>query len=336
MKKSKKDFWKDRRVLVTGANGFLAGWLVKHLLERGATVAALVYQKNPVSVFETERLNRQCEVVYSDILDFPSMKRLLVNHDIATVFHLGAQAICKVAFEDPVNTLRSNIFGTINILEAVRVTNPKIEVVVASSDKAYGIHAKLPYEETAPLHGEFPYEVSKSCADLISQMYFRTYGIPLCIVRSGNLYGGGDSHFSRIFPNTIHRLMKGLRPTIANDSIRDYLYVEDAADGYRLIAEHMQSKKLAGEAFNIGCEKPVSNAAVVAVIAAAIGKSHIKPVYAKQKKSEIPNQYLSCRKIRRAVGWKPLVSLEEGTKRTVEWYREFFKGKNLRSLPMTD
>ena len=330
---SHNSFWKGRRVLVTGANGFLAGWVVKLLLERGAYVVALIYQKNPVSVFETEGLNKLAEVIYSDILDFESMKRLLKFHDIETVFHLGAQAICKVAFEDPTATLDANIRGTINILEAVRVTSPKIELVVASSDKAYGIHKKLPYEESAPLHGEFPYEVSKSCADLISQMYHLTYGLKVCIVRSGNLYGGGDAHFSRIFPNTIRRLLRNARPIISNNSVRDYLYVEDAAAGYVSLAEHVSEWK--GEAFNIGCEKPISNKEVISTIAKAMQKK-IPPLRLNERTEEIPNQYLSCKKIRRSIGWKPKVSFEEGTKRTVEWYQNFFKGKNIRKLPVSD
>lgn len=330
MKRNRKDFWKKRRVLVTGANGFLAGWVVKCLLEMGASVVALIYQKNPVSVFETEKLNALCEVIYSDILDFQSMKRVLQNHQIKTVFHLGAQAICKVALADPTGTLDANIRGTINILEAIRVTDPTIEVIVASSDKAYGIHKRLPYRENFSLHGEFPYEVSKSCADLISQMYFKTYGIPVCIVRSGNLYGGGDAHFSRIFPQTIYRLLKELRPVVYNDSVRDYLYVEDAALGYLLIAENMN--RLKGEAFNIGLEKPISSAEVIKTILAEMRATHLKPLCMKQRTDEIHNQYLSSAKIRKAVGWKPTVDLREGTKRAVTWYQEFFKKNRVRLL----
>ncbi|HBV01192.1 MAG TPA: sugar dehydratase [Candidatus Taylorbacteria bacterium] len=328
MAKRIKTFWKGRRALITGANGFLAGWVVKDLLERGASVAALIYQKNPVSIFETEGLNKLCEVIYSDILDFQSMKRILLNHRIETVFHLGAQAICKTALADPIGTLDANIRGTASILEAVRVTNPKIEIIVASSDKAYGIHKKLPYLETFPLHGEFPYEVSKSCADLISQMYFKTYGIPIAIVRCGNLYGGGDSHFSRIFPRTIYRVSRGLRPVIVSGSVRDYLYVEDAAEGYRLIAENMA--RLKGEAFNIGCAKPVSSAEVIKLILSAMQKSRVKPIYSKNKSDEIQSQYLSSAKLKRAVGWKPKVNLAEGIRRTVSWYQEFLKKNRVR------
>lgn len=324
-----KNFWKNRRVLITGANGFLAGWLSKDIIARGAKLFALIYEKNPVSVFETEHLHKKSEVIYCDILDFSSIKRLISDHRIETIFHLSAQAICKVAMENPVATLDANIRGTINILEAARVVNPAISVVVASSDKAYGTHKKLPYHEDFSLHGEFPYEVSKSCADLISQMYFRTYHIPICIVRSGNLYGGGDSHFSRIFPNTIHRLYEGLRPSLFNNSIRDYLYVEDAVAGYRLIAEKMADKKITGEAFNIGRGKPVSVLHVFNLIATAMGKRHLKPLESKDQFPEIPSQYLASAKIKKLVGWRPAVNLKEGTRRTVDWYVDFFKNNRV-------
>lgn len=325
-----KNFWKNRRVLITGANGFLAGWIAKDLIERGAELTALVYQKNSISVFETEKLNKQSDVIYTDILDLRSMKRIIKDHRIQTVFHLGAQAICQVAIKDPVGTLDANIRGTINILEAVRVTNPNIQVVVASSDKAYGIHTKLPYLETYALHGEFPYEVSKSCADLISQMYYATYNLPVCVIRSGNLYGGGDSHFSRIFPKTIYRLSRGLRPQVWNNSVRDYVYVEDAARAYRMVAEKMKLG-LVGEVFNLGWNRPVSVLHVLRLIAKTMGKPRLKPESGNRNLSHIPKQYLSSAKIKKMIGWQPEISLEEGTKRTVAWYIDFFRTHTFRA-----
>lgn len=325
-----RNIWKNRRVLITGANGFLAGWLARDLVGRGVKLTALVYQKNPISVFETEKLNKQSDVIYTDILDLRSMKRVIRDHRIQTVFHLGAQAICQVAIKDPVATLDANIRGTINVLEAVRVTNPRIQVVVASSDKAYGIHKKLPYRETYALHGEFPYEVSKSCADLISQMYYATYNLPVCVIRSGNLYGGGDSHFSRIFPKTIYRLSRGLRPQVWNNSIRDYLYVEDAARAYRMVAEKMEHG-LSGQAFNLGWNRPASVLHVLRLIVKTMKKPHLKPEATNVRMSHIPKQYLSAAKIRKMVGWKPEIPLEEGTKRTVEWYMDFFKTHRFRA-----
>ncbi|OJI07380.1 hypothetical protein BK004_01455 [bacterium CG10_46_32] len=324
-----QNFWKNRRVLITGANGFLAGWLAKDLVGRGANLTALIYKKNPVSVFETEKINRKSDVIYADILDLRSMKRIMKEHRIQTVFHLGAQAICQVAIKDPVGTLDANIRGTMNVLEAVRAVNANIHVVVASSDKAYGIHKKLPYLETYALHGEFPYEVSKSCADLISQMYYATYNIPICVIRSGNLYGGGDSHFSRIYPKTIYRLSRGLRPQLRDNSIRDYVYVEDAARAYRMVAEKMKHG-LVGEVFNLGWNRPVSVLRVLRLIAKTMKKPHLKPETSNRSSSHIPKQYLSAAKIKKMVGWKAEISLEEGTKRTVAWYIDFLKTHKFR------
>ncbi len=317
-------FWKDRKVLITGANGFLAGWLTQDLIAQGADVYALIYQKNPFSVFETNKLDTQCHVIYADITSFKAVRKILDDHEIETVFHLGAQAICKTALASPASTLKANIFGTTNILEAIRQINPRIEVIVASSDKAYGTHENLPYREEYPLHGEYPYEVSKSCADLITQMYFRTYGVQACIVRSGNLYGGGDSHFSRVFPNTIRRLLTEQRPIITKNTTRDYLYVEDAARSYMMIAEQMRHG-LAGEAFNTGCENPVQTERVIALITQAMQKVHIQPIQEQQRHHEIPHQYLATDKIRTMVGWEPKIGLEEGVTKTVAWYVDFFR-----------
>ena len=215
--------WTDRRVLVTGATGMVGSWLVKDLLAEDASVVALVLDADPQSELYRSGDIRRVTVVDGALEDFATLERALNAHEIETVFHLGAQALVGVAHRSPLGTFEANIRGTYNLLEACRRSPLVKQIVVASSDKAYGIHKKLPYLETFPLHGEFPYEVSKSCADLISQMYFKTYGIPIAIVRCGNLYGGGDSHFSRIFPRTIYRVSRGLRPVIVSGSVRDYL-----------------------------------------------------------------------------------------------------------------
>lgn len=322
-----QNFWANRNVLITGANGFLAGWMSKTLVERGANLSALIYESNPISVFETERLQAKSRMIQSDILDIRALQQILRQHKIQTVFHLGAQAICKTALADPVSTLDANIRGTINVLEAIRTVDPAIELVVASSDKAYGIHEVLPYHEHYPLRGEFPYEVSKSCADLISQMYHKTYNLPVCIVRSGNLYGGGDAHFSRIFPNTIRRVYNNLPPLLMNNSIRDYLYVEDAVEGYLSIGEN--AGRLRGEAFNLGHCKPVSVLDVLTRITQAMGKPHLQPVVSDTKFAEIPSQHLSAEKIKKMLGWEPKIDLDQGIPRTVEWYCKFFDANKL-------
>ncbi len=310
-------------MLITGANGFLAGWVSKDLISRGADLTALIYQRNPFSVFETEGLEKSCRVIYGDIVHNKSIERILRDHKIQTIFHLGAQPICKTALEDPMGTLEANIVGSINVLEAARRIDPSIHIVVASSDKAYGTQEVMPYKEDAALQGEFPYEVSKSCTDLISQMYARTYGMPIAIVRSGNFYGGGDSHFTRIFPRTIHRILNGLQPELLHDSIRDYVYVEDAVAAFRMIAERLDHG-LTGEAFNLGWEKPISTYDVLRRIAHAMGRPDMEPIRKNGEQREILVQYLSAEKIKRMLGWEPKVTMEEGLPRVVAWYTDFF------------
>ncbi|MFH2231643.1 MAG: GDP-mannose 4,6-dehydratase [Patescibacteria group bacterium] len=317
-----ENFWENRNVLITGANGFLAGWMSKALVDKGANLSALVYEGNPISVFETDQLHAKSRMIQSDILDLNAIKQILHNNKIQTVFHLGAQAICKTAIADPISTLDANIRGTINVLEAVRTVDPTIELVNASSDKAYGIHEDLPYHEHYPLRGEFPYEVSKSCADLISQMYYKTYNIPVCIVRSGNLYGGGDSHFSRIFPNTIRRVYSDMPPLLVNNSIRDYLYVQDAVDGYLMIGENVS--RFPGEAFNLGHGKPIPVMDILTGVTQAMNKSHLTPVQSETKHIEIPSQHLSSAKIKSMLGWEPVVNLDQGLPLTVDWYCKYF------------
>lgn len=320
------NYWTKKNVLVTGANGFLASWLVKDLIENESNVIALNFEDNPVSIFEFEKLDQKTELVRGDILDFELIKSLISKHDIDIIFHLGAQAICNIAMDDPAATLDTNIRGTINILEAVRQIKPSIGVIVASSDKAYGTHTSLPYEETFALKGEFPYEVSKSCADLISQMYFNTYSLPISVVRCGNIYGGGDAHFSRIFPQTIWRLSNNIEPLLKNNTIRDYLYVEDAVSGYKLIAENINDIAC-GENYNIGNRRPTSVKELIQMLTEYMGKEGIEPEVSTDIPSEINEQWLSNSKITNHLGWQAKIDLEEGLKLTTDWYLQYFKSK---------
>lgn len=325
-------FWPGRRVLVTGANGFLASWVVKSLVAAGAQVVALIFAKNPLSLFEQERLDERTETVYGDVMNFGLLQEIIRKYRIQTVFHLGAQAICLAAEEDPLSTFDINIKGTYHVLEAVRRISPATQVIVASSDKAYGIHKLLPYEEHFPLHGEYPYEVSKTCADLISTAYWHTYRLPVCIVRCGNLYGGGDAHFSRLIPRTIKRVYEDKAPELFANDIRDYLYVEDAVAGYLLLAQKMEEGIL-GEAFNFGTEQPRSVQQVIELICTMMGKPHLQPVPAAQSRKGIPEQYLSYQKAKRMLGWEPLVPFEEGLNRTIQWYTDYFRRAALLPLP---
>jgi CDP-glucose 4,6-dehydratase len=319
-----KSIWKNRRVLITGANGFLASWIVKQLLDKQADIVALVYDKVTFSLFDLDGLDKCTHTFYGDILDFRSMKRLIKEFRIQSIFHVGAQAINKTAVEAPMETLDTNVRGTYHLLEAVRTISPHTQIIVASSDKAYGIHHRMPYKETYPLHGEYPYEVSKSCADLISLAYYKTYGLPVCVVRSGNIYGGGDWHFSRIVPNTILSAYQDINPPLISNAKRDYIYASDIANGYIKLAEKM-ANGLKGEAFNFGTNHPISSSQLITEILKIMGKKHLHPQKSKEKRMEIPVQYLSTAKARKLLGFSTPTSLSAGLQETVKWYISHMK-----------
>lgn len=319
-------FWQDRPVLVTGATGLLGGWLVRHLLERGADITCLVRDWVPQSELIQGRLIERVKVVRGDICDQALLERTLGEYEIGTVFHLAAQTIVGIANRNPVSTFDTNIRGTWSLLEACR-RSPKVRsVVIASSDKAYGTQAKLPYDEDTPLQGRYPYDVSKSCADLIAQSFFFTYQLPLAITRCGNFYGGGDLNWNRLVPGTIRSILRGQNPIIRSDGqyIRDYFYIEDAALAYIQLAEKLeQNPRLHGEAFNFSTESPVSVIELVERISRLMGTS-LKPIIRNDATNEIRKQYLSAAKARQLLKWKPLFSLDEGLSKTIAWYREFF------------
>lgn len=265
-------------------------------------------------------------IVRGSLEDLPVIERALGEYEIDTVFHLAAQAIVGVANRNPISTFEANILGTWNILEACR-KHPLIKrVIVASSDKAYGDQENLPYDENMPLQGKHPYDVSKSCADLISHTYFHTYGLPVCITRCGNLYGGGDLNFNRIIPQTIQLVLNGEAPEIRSDGtfVRDYFYIEDAVQAYLLLAEKMEENNLAGEAFNFSNEIQLTVLELVEKILKKMN-SDLKPKVLNQGSNEIKHQYLSAEKARRLLNWTPAYTIDEGLEKTIEWYTEFFK-----------
>ncbi len=231
-------------MLVTGATGLLGGWLTQRLLDHEADVVCLVRDWVPQCELVRARLIDKVKVVRGDVRDRAVLERTLAEYEIRTVFHLAAQTIVGIANENPISTFESNIQGTWNLLEACR-RSPKVSaIVVASSDKAYGEQQSLPYTEECPLQGRHPYDVSKSCADLIAQAYAVTYGLPVAVSRCGNFYGGGDLNWNRIVPGTIRSVLRGHRPVIRSDGhfVRDYLYVEDGAAAYMLLAEHLTTQ----------------------------------------------------------------------------------------------
>jgi CDP-glucose 4,6-dehydratase len=318
-------WWRDRPTLVTGASGLLGGWLTRHLVGAGAQVVCLLRDWVPQSDLMRGGIIRRITGVRGDVRDQALLERILGEYEIDTVFHLAAQTIVGVANRNPVSTFETNIGGTWALLEACR-RSPRVRaIVVASSDKAYGDHAELPYDESTPLQGRHPYDASKSCADLIAQSYAVTFNLPVAVTRCGNLYGGGDLNWNRLVPGTIRSVLRGERPVIRSDGtlIRDYFYVEDGAGAYLLLAEKLgNDQALHGEAFNFSNELQLSVLDLTRRLLDVMD-SRLEPVILDEVKHEIRHQYLSAAKARQRLGWSPTLSLEEGLARTVEWYREF-------------
>jgi CDP-glucose 4,6-dehydratase len=324
--KMKKKYWENKNVFVTGCTGFLGSYLTKELINQGANITGLVRDFVPNSNFYTNKNNKKINIVKGALEDIYILERTLGEYEIDTVFHLAAQAIVGVANRNPLSTFSTNILGTWNLLETCRKSPMVRRIVVASSDKAYGNQENLPYNENMPLKGIHPYDVSKSCADLIAQTYYQSYNLPICITRCGNLYGGGDLNFNRIIPQTIQSILNNEPPVIRSDGtfIRDYFYVEDAVKAYLLLAEKMEELNLSGEAFNFSNEIQLTVLELVQKILKKMD-SHLKPVILNEGENEIKHQYLSAKKARTLLEWKPVYSLEEGLKKTIDWYTEFFK-----------
>jgi CDP-glucose 4,6-dehydratase len=323
-------FWQDRPVLVTGATGLVGGWLVKRLIAAGADVVCLIRDWVPQCELSRSGDLDRVKVVRGDICDRNLLERALGEHEIDTVIHLAAQTIVGIANRNPVGTFESNIKGTWELLEACRRSPLVKQIVVASSDKAYGDQEILPYDENTPLQGQHPYDVSKSCADLISYTYAKSYELPVVITRCGNFYGGGDLNWNRILPGTIRSVLRGQRPVIRSDGsfIRDYFYVEDGAAAYMLLAEELAAKpELRGEAFNFSNEIQVTVLDLTARIL-KIMDSDLEPDIRNEANNEIKHQYLSAEKARKMLNWSPLFTLDKALETTVDWYKEFLDKSN--------
>lgn len=325
-------FWLDRPVFVTGATGLVGGWLVRHLLAAGADVVCLVRDWVPQSELVRSREIEKVKVVRGELADQSLLERAIGEYEIDTVIHLAAQTIVGIANRNPLSTFITNISGTWSLLEACRRSPMVKQIVIASSDKAYGSHEILPYTEDAPLRGEHPYDVSKSCADLLAQSYAVTYDLPVAITRCGNFYGGGDLNWNRIVPGTIRSVLRGQRPVIRSDGqfVRDYFYAEDGALVNMTLAEHLAEKpELRGQAFNFSNETQVT---VIELVAKLLGlmNSELRPDIRNEATNEIRHQYLSAAKAREKLNWKPQFSLDEGLGRTIEWYKGFLQNGNER------
>jgi CDP-glucose 4,6-dehydratase len=322
-----KTFWQDRPVFVTGGTGLVGSWLVKRLLEAGADVVCLIRDWVPESELVRSGDLQRVKIVRGDICDQALMERALGEHEIDTVIHLAAQTIVGIANRNPVSTFEANIQGTWSVLEAARRSPLVKQIVVASSDKAYGDQEILPYDENTPLQGQHPYDVSKSCADLISHAYAKSYGLPVVITRCGNFYGGGDLNWNRIVPGTIRSIVRGQRPVIRSDGkfVRDYFYVEDGAAAYMHLTEKLAAdRSLIGEAFNFSNEIQVSVLDLVDRILKTM-HSDLTPDVRNEASNEIRHQYLSAAKARKLLGWEPLFTLDSGLERAIRWYTEFLR-----------
>jgi CDP-glucose 4,6-dehydratase len=318
--------WGARRTLITGATGLVGGWLARALVEQGAYVVALIRDWDPQSELVRSGLVQRVNVVSGALEDYAAIERAICEHDVDTVFHLGAQTIVGTALRSPLATFEANVRGTYNLLEACRVHQRLVQaVVVASSDKAYGDSATLPYTEEMPLDGRHPYDVSKSCADLIALTYAQTYGLNVAVARCGNIYGGGDLNWSRIVPGTIRSLLRGERPILRSDGTftRDYVYVRDVVDAYLALAEQASAAGVRGEAFNFSPERAISVLEMTALIQRLMDRSDLEPLILNQARSEIKDQYLDSAKARARLGWAPRWSLDQGLAETIGWYTKY-------------
>jgi CDP-glucose 4,6-dehydratase len=311
---------------VTGGSGFLGSHLVGMLVDLGANVAVLMRDDVPLTPVG-QRWQGQVAVVHGSVENQPTVERLLGEYEIATVFHLAAQTQVQVANENPVSTFTANVAGTWSVLEAARHSPRIAQVLVASSDKAYGAQPMLPYSEDMPLLGVHPYDVSKACADLLATSYARSFNLPVAITRCGNFFGPGDTNWERLVPGTIRSLIEGQRPLIRSDGTltRDYLYVVDGARSYLQLAEALaEHPEVSGQAWNFSAERPVSVLELVEMLQIAAG-TKLEPDIKGTASNEIDHQYLSATKARQMLGWKPGHTLEEALILTVRWYRDYLR-----------
>lgn len=326
-----KKSWKDRTVLITGITGFVGSSLASRLVSLEATVIGLVRDEVAASNFHKLGLKKVVTLVRGDLVDYSLLERTINEYSVEIVYHLGAQTIVGTANRSPLSTFKTNIEGTWNILEACRGKNHVQAVVSASSDKAYGYNKTLPYREDFPLNPEYPYDVSKACADLIARSYYQTYGVPIVVTRFANIYGHGDINFSRIVPGTIRSVFRGENPIIRSDGTlkRDYLYIDDVVDLYLLLAERINEIK--GEVFNAGHNKPITALEMVEMIIRISGHNDLHPnIQGKGvSQGEINHQWLDGEKVKRLLGWEPHVTLEEGIRRTYAKYSNLKRNHNI-------
>jgi CDP-glucose 4,6-dehydratase len=324
------EFWQDKRVLVTGATGMVGSWLTGWLVDSGAFTVALVADSDPQSELIKSGYVNRVTVVNGRLEHYDDVERAINSHQVDSIFHLGAQPIVGAAHRSPRHTFESNIQGTWNVLDAARTLGSLVErIVVASSDKAYGTQSVLPYTEDMSMNGDHPYEVSKSCTDLISVTYARTYGMPVTIARCGNIYGGGDLNWNRIVPGTFRSILKGEQPVLRSDGtfVRDYLHVDDIVSAYLLLGESTHKPDYAGHGFNFSDEAPLTVMQIYSAICDAAGKSGLEPKILNSAVGEIKDQFLDSSKAHEMLGWYAQTTLNEGLSKTFNWYEALLRDR---------
>ena len=324
-------YWSGKRVLVTGASGMVGSWLTQWLASSGAYTVAFIADTDPQSELVRSGTMNKVSVVNGRLENYDDVERAINNHEVDSIFHLGAQPIVGAADRAPRHTFESNIQGTWNLLDACRVLSPLVKrIVVASSDKAYGTQPILPYTEDMSMNGDHPYEVSKSCTDLISTTYARTYGTPVTIARCGNIYGGGDLNWNRIVPGTFRSLLRGEQPVLRSDGtfVRDYLHVDDIVSAYLTLGEQTDKPEFAGQGFNFSDESPLTVMQIYKAICEAAGRKDTEPLILNAASSEIKDQYLDSTKAHNVLGWRASVPLSAGLRKSYNWYRELLTGKH--------
>jgi CDP-glucose 4,6-dehydratase len=324
--------WKDHRVFVTGATGFIGSWLVRCLLEQDAYVAVLIRDWDPQGQLISRGDVERTRVVNGALEDYATLERAINEHEPDTVFHLGAQTLVGPALRNPLPTFESNIRGTYNLMEACRVHSATVQrIVVASSDKAYGEAERLPYTEDMPVQGRHPYDVSKSCTDLIALAYAWSYGLPVSITRCGNVYGGGDLNWSQLVPSVIRSVLSNQRPVLRSDGsyTRDFIFVSDVVNAYLLLASKTSEKNIQGQAFNFGLQSRITVMDMTLSVLRLMGRSDLQPLIRNEARREIRDQSLDSTKARELLGWVPTYSLDQGLMETIDWYRDFFREKGV-------
>jgi CDP-glucose 4,6-dehydratase len=320
-------YWRDKRVFITGVTGLLGSWLTAELIRQGADVIGLVRDQVTQSPLMRSGDINQITVVRGDVCDYIGIERILAEYEVDTIFHLAAQTQVGIANRVPMSTFETNVRGAWIVLEAAR-RNPTIKrILVASSDKVYGLQKELPNREDDPLQAVYPYDVSKACADLIARTYAHIYEMPVAVTRFANLFGGGDINWNRLVPGTVRSVLRGERPIIRSDGTfkRDFTYVRDAVYGYLTLAQQLDKPGVRGEAFNFGMSNPISVLDMIKSIIKLSACPDLEPIILNEVKHETLDQYLSSEKADRVLNWRPQFTLEEGLAETMAWYCDYLR-----------